>query len=320
MHARSSSTRPRPRLKVGIASSMTLAGGLALAAVTTVPAGAAASTAALRAVKRAGRSTSKSGSATFSLTESLAAKGSHGAKTSATVTGTGKEDFAGHRFEMTLNEPNGQALQIIETADVLYEKVPPAAESKVPGQKPWVSVTLHKVEHGGSSGVTAQLASANSTGPSQALRELSEATSHGSKVGSKKFDGQTATQYRVEVNLAKLAKKEPGNSQAIRSEEKSLGKQDLPIDVWVGPHHRIRQIKVDLAIPRTRSSTAAGSRAKGSMDGTRSVGTAQLTLTFTNFGTPVQISPPPPSQVANITSQATGGAAPSGTGASATSS
>lgn len=320
MHARSRSTCPRRRRRVGTATSIALAGGLAVAAATAAPAGAATSTPALRAVKRAGRATAKAGSATFSLSESLAAKGTHGSKASATVTGTGKADFTGHRFEMTLDMPDGQAVRVIEAAQVLYEKVPPASVSKVPGQKPWVSVTLSQLEHGSSSAVGAQLDSANSAGPSQALRELSEATSHGTKVGTQQIDGKKTTRYRVAVNLSKLAKKEPRNSQAIRREERALGKRDLPMDVWVGPQHRIRQIRIDLGVPRTPSSNASGSRAKGSAGATRSAGTAEATLTFTHFGTPVQVSAPPSSQVANITPQATGGAAPTGTGSSATSS
>lgn len=307
MHSRPPNTNRRSRRRVGIASSVALAGGLSLAAAAAVPAGAATSTPALRTVKRAGRSTSKAGTAAFSLKESVAAKGSHGAKSSATVTGSGKVDFAGHKLAMTLHVPNGQTMQLIGTASVLYAKVPPADVSKVPGQKPWISITLRQLQQGHSSGAAAQLDSANSAGPSQVLHELSEATTHGSKIGTRKVNGVKTTEYRVEVDLAKVAKKEPAKSNAIRSEEKVLGKKDLPIDVWVGPHQRIRQISIEVAIPEESSSGGGGTQSAGSTSTTRSAGTAHATITFTQFGTPVQVSPPPASQVANITPQATGG-------------
>jgi hypothetical protein len=65
----------------------------------------------------------------------------------------------------------------------------------------------------------------------------------------------------------------------------------VPVQVWIGPHNLVRQIKQRIPIP------AASGASHGQ-------GTAILTMDFFAYGAPVRITPPPSGQVANVTSQA----------------
>src|SRR5215472_10810186 len=99
-------------------------------------------------------------------------------------------------------------------------------------------------------------------------------------------------EYRAQVNLNKVAAKaraEEGAqaAQAIRQEIKAFGTAMLPVDVWIGPHHLVRQVSFQAPVPAPGTS------------GARGAGTVTATMTFTSFGAPVQVSPPP----AGITSE-----------------
>jgi hypothetical protein len=250
----------------------------------------------VQAVETAYRATMGQKSATFRINGTVQAKNSSGSAENATITGTGQADLAGKAFTMSMNVPTGGSLKMLETGGVAYIQVPPSARGQVPGHKAWLSVNLDKLASQAMLGKSfSQLASAGNDNPTQALSQLAAVSSGVPKVGTATVAGVPTTEYRAEENLNKLAsqakaKGRAKEAQAIRQQEKKLGTSTLPVEVWVDAHHLVRQIRYQAPVP----STSTGGSGHG---------TVTMTMTFTSFSTPVNVTPPPASQVADITSQ-----------------
>jgi hypothetical protein len=108
--------------------------------------------------------------------------------------------------------------------------------------------------------------------------------------------GVPTTEYRAQVSLDRVAamvqaKDGPKAAEAIRQEIKAGGTTTVPVQVWVDAHHLVRQMRYRAPIPAAGTSGPSGS------------GTAVVTMTFTSFGAPLHLTPPPASQTTDITSQ-----------------
>jgi hypothetical protein len=254
---------------------------------------AAGQSGADQAVQAAYRSTAGEKSAVFRIDETINAAGASGSAENAAITGTGQADLASHAFALTMNVPVGGPVRMLESGGIEYVQVPAAQRGQVPGHKPWESVNINKVSEARLGTSLSQLSSAGTSDPAQALSQLSAVSSQVSKAGTATVAGVPVTGYRAQVSLSKLAsqmqaKAGPQAAQAIRQEEQKLG-ASLPVQVWVDSSHLVRQIRFQVPLPS--ASGASGS------------GTATSTMTFTSFGGPVTITPPPASEVSDITSQ-----------------
>ena len=110
------------------------------------------------------------------------------------------------------------------------------------------------------------------------------------------MNGVSTTHYRATVDLNKEAasvRAKAGDKAAavITRQEQALGTHTLPVDVWVGADHLVRQYRTQVPIPPSSSGGPAGS------------GTVALTMAFSDFGAPVTVTPPPSSEVADVTNQ-----------------
>ena len=61
--------------------------------------------------------------------------------------------------------------------------------------------------------------------------------------------------------------------------------------MWIDARHLVRQIRYQTPLPAASTGGPSGS------------GKAVLTMTFTSFGAPLHLNPPPASQTADITSE-----------------
>jgi hypothetical protein len=247
------------------------------------------------AVQAAYTTTTKAKTAAFRLDETIQAKSSSGSPQSAVITGSGQANFATKAFTASINAPNGGTTKVLLLNGIEYLQVPAAERSQIPGHRAWLSINLNTLSQAKLGASFSQMASAGSSNPAQALSQLSAVSRGVSRIGSATVAGVPATEYRAQVSLDKAAARAQANggakvAQAFRQEIKALGTATLPVDVWVDAHHLVRQIRYHVPLPAT--GTPGGS------------GTATLTITFTNFGAPVRLSPPPSSQTANITKQA----------------
>jgi hypothetical protein len=269
----------------GSASGGSGAGGSHPAAVG--PAGAG------QAVEAAYRSTAGEKTAAFRISETIASASSGGSSANMAITGAGQADLARHAFTVSMNMPTGGSLKMLESGGIAYVQPPSAQRSQVPGGKPWESVNLNKVTQARLGASFSQLASAGSD-PAQALQQLAAVSSGVTRAGTATVAGVPAAEYRAQVSLDKLASQAQARAgaqaaEAVRQEEQTLGRTSLPVQVWIDAKHLVRQIRYQIPFPA--ASSGAGGR------------TVSATMTFTSFGAPVNVTPPPASQVADITSQ-----------------
>jgi hypothetical protein len=259
--------------------------------------GASVSTEPAHIVEAAYTTTLNAKTAKVTFTESMKATSTSGSSDSETVTGSGLMNLSTNGFELTVNAPSGGAVEVLETGGVEYIQVPPAARSQVPGNKAWESINLNQVDEAKVGKSFSQLASVNSDNPTQALSNLAQVSDNVTSVGASTIDGIATTQYRATINLtkeaAKVKTKDGARSAlAITQEAQALGTNTLPISVWVQANGLVSQVSEEVRIPAASTGATDGS------------GNATVTMTFSDFGTPAPLTPPPSSQVADITAQA----------------
>ena len=123
-------------------------------------------------------------------------------------------------------------------------------------------------------------------------------------VGNESIHGTETTHYRAQVDLSRVA----ATMGADANDDSALAPSDgrtLPIDVWIDPQGRLRQLKVSLdlnTLPLPQGVTLP----------TQALGTAVLTVDLWNFGVTVHAVPPPANQVSDASSLIGGGAGRAG--------
>jgi len=241
--------------------------------------------------------TVKAKTAKVTFRESISSTSTSGSNESLNVTGAGVIDLTHQGFALQLNSPSGGSERIMESAGVVYVRVPPTSQSQIPGDKPWVSVNLNQVDEAKLGKSLTQLGTESSDNPTQILSNLAGVSNSVVKVGAATIDGVDTAEYKATINLAReaahvTAKDGSKAGQAVSQEAQALGTKTLPVLVWVDSKGLVRQISEKVPIPAASTGATNGS------------GSATITMTFSDFGAPIVLTPPPASQVANITAQA----------------
>jgi hypothetical protein len=251
----------------------------------------------LHAVETAYTTTLNAKTADVTFSESVHATSTSGSNESETVTGSGQLDLTSNAFNLHVNAPSGGSDEVLETGGVLYIQVPAAQESSVPGNKPWESIDLNQVDEAKLGKSFSQLSSLNSEDPTQALSNLSAVSDNVTAIGPATVAGVATTEYKAEVDLAKVAAQAQTRegakaAGAITQEQQALGTSPIPVSVWIDSTGLVRQVSEQIPIPAASTGASNGN------------GTATVTMSFSGFGTPVQLAPPPAPQVADVTAQA----------------
>jgi hypothetical protein len=307
------STRNVALAAVSAGALVALAGCASSSSGSSTGTSGAAQTSSLQDVQSAYASTVGQKSAKLALVEHVNVDGH-----ALTINGAGLESFADKKFTLTTSIA-GQQIQIREVGQVLYEKLPAAASSHLPGGKPWVSVNLNTLVKHVTGASLSELEAGQQEDPANTLSYLKEASASGlHKVGSATVRGVPTTEYTATIDLDKVAAAQPGAvAKAIKAEEKALGTSSYPISVWVDARHLVRQLTYHSTVSPASSPTA------GSTAGSHA--TVSATLQFYDFGTPVTVTAPPASQTSDITTllqglakSPLGGTSSSGSGTSTT--
>lgn len=284
-----------PRMVLVVGS--LLAVGAAGCGTSGAAKGGGGTTTPVHVIETAYQTTEKAKTADVAFNESIQATSSSGSSQSETVTGSGQLDLANQDFDISVNSPSGGAVKELETGGVLYIQVPPADAGSVPGNKPWESIDLNQVDQAKLGKSFSQLSSLNSDNPAQALSNLATVSDGVTKVGPDTVGGVAATEYKAEVDLSKVASQAQAKdgtkaADAVSQEQQALGTPTLPVAVWVDANGLVRQISEQIPIPAASAGAGNGS------------GKATVTMTFSNYGAPVQLTPPASSEVADMTAQA----------------
>jgi hypothetical protein len=124
------------------------------------------------------------------------------------------------------------------------------------------------------------LMSANQADPSQALRMLM-ASSDAKPVGYDRVRGVFTTHYRLNIDLARLAKDNAQYRKMVDTLKQVTGVTSYPAEAWIDNKDRIRRLKIDMSV-------------NGPTGGAF---TMSMTEELYAFGIKVNVPPPPASDV-----------------------
>jgi hypothetical protein len=203
---------------------------------------------------------------------------------SVAVDGEGVIDLVGGNSVMNLSA-EGEKMEQRVVDQVLYQKLPPAQRSQVPGKKPWVRIDLKKAAQ--QQGGNAQ--AANPADNTAYLKGINDKDVK--KLGEEQVGGDDTTRYRVTVDVAKLA-----NGEQLK---KQLG-PTMPMDIWLDDDGRLRRQQVDMTVSAPKGTGADSSTPKKVK--------VRTVFELSDFGTQVDAKAPPAAETADMTGRAGQGA------------
>ncbi|MET9861876.1 LppX_LprAFG lipoprotein [Streptomyces smyrnaeus] len=224
------------------------------------------------AVQATGKKTSKAGTADIEMT--VTTSGAQG----KSVTGEGVIDLRDGTSEITLQQGQERIDQRV-VDQTLYQQLPKKAASQLPDGKSWMKVDLEEIKTRGGAGGTGLNNPADSLGYTEALSEKDV-----KKLGTKQIDGTKTTHYRVHLDLGELAKGDAAQQKKLR---KRLG-DDVPVELWIDDEGVTRRQQV--ALTAQPSGTEGGEKQK-----------VKTTIELSDFGTEVDVQPPPAEKTADMT-------------------
>jgi hypothetical protein len=263
---------PSATAGAGTTAGTTTAGTPAAQAGGTASGPGAPVTRDLASVFRAAASTSADkGSARVNISMDLGGQG--------VVTATGVERWKGGLaadFSVTMSLP-GQTIAMREllSPSTIYIKMSGALAAQLP--TPWLKMSLNEVGKLTGINVDQILSQARQSDPSKQLSVLAAAGDI-TKIGPETVNGVPATHYRGRVDLKKLLRATSVDKAFVAQLSKS-GVSTIAYDLWLNADK--------LPVKLVEHMTVLG-RA------------TTLTLTMSDYGVPVTITPPAASQVTDI--------------------
>jgi hypothetical protein len=215
-------------------------------------------------------STLKSGSCKVSFSEQGGSSGS--------VSGSGLISFASHEESFTVSAKGlTESMRLIGTT--IYVQLP-AAESKAFGGKTWASINLSGL--GSKSPFAAEL---SGIGNSSSYLGFLKAVGAVHEVGSSTVNGQSATEFTATIKPADLAAKSGLPSAEVKAITKEVGASgSFPLHLWVDGSGQVVQ---EQFTPPSVAGTSPET----------------LTIGFSDFGAPVNLTAPPASQTENLSKE-----------------
>jgi hypothetical protein len=226
---------------------------------------------AIDPIAQAADTTAAAGSAEFGMSGSISVAGQQ-----IPLNGSGALDMRSQHMRMSLEfpVPGFGSLKMDELFDghAFYIHFPESLAGRLPGGKAWMKMDIDAL--GKSAGVDlGQMMQANQGNPADMLKALKGVgTSH--KVGTENIGGTPTTHYRADIDLNKAADRIGAGK--VKDLFSNAGVSSVPVDVWIDRSGRVRREAFKFA--------AAGT----AMD---------MTIEFTRFGVPVDVTPPPSNQV-----------------------
>jgi hypothetical protein len=229
-------------------------------------------------VRAASTKTGQEKTAKFTLTESVGQQ---------QITGHGEGRYDGPNTALDMNMAVlGQDMEVRFVDKTVYIKLPAAATAQLSGGKPWGRVAAGN-PMAQALGATTQQAQQND--PSKILDQIQQA---GTITRSEQttLDGQPTSHYWVDIDFAKAAASFGANAGLPADQLQKLAGQikTIPVQLWLNSDSLPVQITEDL----TAISQAAGAPA--------SAQPVNLTLRYSDWGTPVDVQAPPADQVGDL--------------------
>lgn len=199
------------------------------------------------------------------------------------VTGSGAFDWARRLGQMTV-QPAGQPTSLTEILDgsALYIQVPGPAAAQL--GKPWLKLDLSGTSTSGAY-----------NDPAQTLAVLESSSSGVTNLGPQVIGGVPTTHYRAQVDPTKAAANAPASAKKLLAQLPALtGGATFPVDAWIDAQGRPRQVSYTITLQKPPAgSPPAAAQAFPE--------TTAMTMDLSDYGTPVNVTVPPPDQVSTQT-------------------
>ncbi len=218
-----------------------------------------------------------------------------------TFTGQGVFDYANRKGKVTYDFGELFASLGLPAADdpveaifdgtVMYMKFP-LLSAFLPDAKPWIK--LDPATLGAETGFDlSQLQQLGQSDPTQFLDYLRATSETVEEVGTEQVGGVDTTHYRGTIELDRVADQVPPDQQeqvraALDKLIEQTGTAEIPVDVWVDGDGLVRKAELTY----TAEIQVPGSEPEQSE--------SVVTMEFSDFGTAVEVEPPPADQVTDL--------------------
>ena len=257
-------------LGIGAAALLLIGAGVSAALVLGGPNNASA---ASEAVTTAATQTINAQSADMSMSMDMSIMG-----TQESITANGAFDFAQHTGTLTMNIPaGGKQLteQAIYDGSTVYVNIGGLLGGLTQG-KQWVSADIGQLESGASG-----LGGMNTFGdPAAMLQQLQSIGGTVTSLGPTTYDGTSVTEYSVSIPPSALKGEIGQLPSSLQQGLSGVTLPDIKADVYITPDNLLKAMYMPMSFSADGQSM--------SMD---------MTMSFSNYGTPVTVTPPPASQV-----------------------
>jgi hypothetical protein len=257
-------------LAVGAAALVLVAGGVAAALVL----GQSGNASAEEAVATAATQTLNAQSADMSMSMDMSFMSVH-----ETITGTGAFDYPDRTGTMTMTIPVAgvqHTEQAIYDGSTIYVNVGDLSAG-LPSGKQWISEDISKIESaaGGLDGGT------NTFGdPAAMLQRLQSIGGTVNSLGPTTYDGTPVTEYSATLPASVLEGEIGQLPASLQKEISGLNFPNITMDVYIAHDNLLKAMHMPMSFSVSGQTI--------SMD---------MTMSFSNYGTPVSVTPPPASEV-----------------------
>lgn len=200
---------------------------------------------------------------------------------SVKLSGTGEFDGTEKRGTMTMTTTvAGQDIDmdVVYTFPVMYMRFPPGLLPGISADTPWVKIDLNELGKRAGFGSVELMQSQEQADPSQGLKYL-DGISEVQAVGDEDIHGVPTTHYKGVVDLNALVDKHPELKPSLDKLMEQAGISRIPMEAWIDRDGYVRQIE------ETFDTGAA---------------TTSMTIQLYDFGTTVDVSPPPDNETVDL--------------------
>ncbi|HEX3784595.1 MAG TPA: hypothetical protein VHX38_33460 [Pseudonocardiaceae bacterium] len=186
--------------------------------------------------------------------------------------------------QMTVSTGGTTGEQVILLDNNFYIQVP--GMSDMSGGKPWMEIKTSDSSNPAAQFFTALVSSIQqSADPANMIKNI-EASGTLTKSDSEQLNGEQTTHYSITVNIDKMiANQTNATMKQLLGLAQQKGLTDYPVDVWLNSSGLPVQTTIDMP------SINMGAGASGG---------GLITVTYSNWGAPVTITPPPADQVGSL--------------------
>lgn len=200
----------------------------------------------------------------------------------------GAFDYAGSRGHMTVDlgrlpvaaGTDSGNVEVIFDEQIVYMKLP-GLQKSAQIAKPWVMIDVEELQR--QSGAAAQFDAFGQADPSRYLQFLQGAAKV-SELGSATVRGVETTHYKAIADLNEAVKEAPPSMrESLTQAIDALGSKSVPVNAWIDSDGLLRRVGYSFE----------GSGQTGGLS-------SSITVDLYDFGTKVEVRPPPAGQVADL--------------------